>query len=342
MSTSTLPHHAQRVMTLVSQLNPGVFKSVDMYREPDSVAPWQFLRLLPCREWLSHYLAHHQAHIHVESSLSARALAHHQPHTDFITLAAWRTGKTIVRCDMSLFEALQKTGLHHTLPATLLYRLPFWGFYLELPVGQVPLPHEDAGGMTSHGIFFTLSDGEQGRTDVLALVVAERAQLNGQLPVCSLALPLYDVLEQTLDAIKTDRQKRFWQTVLPVLFYLCSENADWGARQAPVRPVPKKVRHGGLRLFEPPVMDFLDVGLRVGSALRQLEQRRQALSDDLSRSGTGTRRLCPHIRRAHWQGYWRGKRQPEVERQFVMKWIAPVFVNAGDDELLQAVVRRLK
>ncbi|MDK9583872.1 hypothetical protein [Lelliottia wanjuensis] len=94
--------------------------------------------------------------------------------------------------------------------------------------------------------------------------------------------------------------------------------------------------------MNPPVVDYQDVCLWVGCALRQLEQRRQALSDELNRSGSGARRVCPHIRRAHRQGYWRGKRQPETERQCVMKWIAPVFVNAGDDELLQAVVRSLK
>lgn len=180
MTVPTFPHHAQRVMALVNSLNPDVFKSVDTWCEHDAAALWQFLQLLTCREWLSHYLTHRHASIHAESSLSVRALARHQPYTELITLAAWRTEKTIVRCDMSLFEALQKIGQHHSLQPC----------------------------------------------------------------------------------------------------YVACLSGDF------ISNCPRK------------------------------------------------RLLC--LTRG------RGNRQPETERQFVMKWIAPVFVNAGDDELLQVVVRSLK
>lgn len=42
--------------------------------------------------------------------LSKASLERDQPHVAFLTIAAWRNGKSIVRCDGDLWEALQKPG----------------------------------------------------------------------------------------------------------------------------------------------------------------------------------------------------------------------------------------
>lgn len=45
--------------------------------------------------------------------------------------------------------------------------------------------------------------------------------------------------------------------------------------------------------------------------------------------------VSPHVRRAHWHGYWLGKRDNPTD--LVIKWIAPVIVNGGNGELLGRV-----
>ncbi|CAB1223635.1 hypothetical protein SFB9_3815 [Klebsiella michiganensis] len=80
-----------------------------------------------------------------------------------------------------------------------------------------------------------------------------------------------------------------------------------------------------------------------GWALRQLHRHfleQTAEPQDSSPSGGG--RLRPHIRRAHWQGYRTGQKKQDTPQKREMRWIAPVFVNARDNEMLQAVVRSLK
>lgn len=47
------------------------------------------------------------------------------------------------------------------------------------------------------------------------------------------------------------------------------------------------------------------------------------------------RHVSPHVRRAHWHGYWLGKRDNPTD--LVIKWIAPVIVNGGNGELLGRV-----
>jgi hypothetical protein len=60
---------------------------------------------------------------------------------------------------------------------------------------------------------------------------------------------------------------------------------------------------------------------------------------ELGTGGGGTgRHARPHVRQAHWHGYWHGKREG-VSREFRMHWVAPVLVNATGAEDLVATVR---
>lgn len=40
----------------------------------------------------------------------------------------------------------------------------------------------------------------------------------------------------------------------------------------------------------------------------------------------------PHSRKGHWHHFWTGKRGTE-ERKLILKWVAPMFINGGTDEV---------
>lgn len=88
-----------------------------------------------------------------------------------------------------------------------------------------------------------------------------------------------------------------------------------------------------------PVQIF--AGARAGSALRQVPRAPEARTSGDSPS-TPHRCLRPHIRKAHWQGYWKGKPTQGEEKSMLLKWKPPQIVNGKDDDSLEAVVRFMK
>ncbi|MCK7230310.1 hypothetical protein L8P27_21185 [Enterobacter asburiae] len=132
----------------------------------------------------------------------------------------------------------------------------------------------------------------------------------------------------------------FCNAVLPELFWLCSENSEWGRQGKPVRPAPRRVgKHQRLISPDEPVLIF--AGVRAGSALRQAPRAPEACTSGDCPS-TPHRRLRPNIRKAHWQSYWKGKPTQGEEKNMLLKWKPPQIVNGKDDDSLEAVVRFMK
>ncbi|ELQ6019000.1 hypothetical protein R2217_003932 [Cronobacter turicensis] len=132
----------------------------------------------------------------------------------------------------------------------------------------------------------------------------------------------------------------FWHAVLPVLFWLCPENSEWGRQGKPVRPAPRRVgKHQRLIPPDKPVQIY--AGVRAGSALRQPFREPKENSHGIAGT-TPLRRLRPHVRKAHWQSYWKGKLTQGEEKSMLLKWKPPQIVNGKDDDSLEAVVRFMK
>ena len=98
---------------------------------------------------------------------------------------------------------------------------------------------------------------------------------------------------------------------------------------------PKKTKKGwaarqGLQIW--------NVGVRIGATIREYLQK---TGQDECASG---RTLRPHIRRAHWHGYWTGPRNDPEHKKYIHKWIPaiPVNVTPADNGELPAVVRNIK
>jgi hypothetical protein len=87
-----------------------------------------------CKRWLADWLKRNPAP--EEGFLCPQIMKRFPPHIVYMTLAAWRTGKTLLHCDESLFGCWVKPSDRRTA-GEMLRRLPFWGFWLDFPADTV-------------------------------------------------------------------------------------------------------------------------------------------------------------------------------------------------------------
>ena len=122
--------------------------------------------------------------------------------------------------------------------------------------------------------------------------------------------------------------------MVSVLLYLCSEEPDIaderGTDRQPAKPPAKKTK-AGPRIFPPDNPSFWETGFRLGDAIRRAQSESGSLSGSTPR---------PHIRRAHWHGYWTGPKSGQ--QRMVIKWVHPILVGIERNEEIMPTVRHVK
>ena len=258
-------------------------------------------------------------------------------------LGAWRMTKGTYRFDADIMGALWDTPLTGDLPAELLHRLPEWCVYID--VGREVM------GAPLHGFYAHLEEDANDRRRELRLLLDYETGLS-PLPihlVGTLAEGLTTLThEAELQAALRGRDINVLRArlgyepghdahwagavapLVSLLLYLCSERPDITGDGKPGNPQPKRVK-GGERVFASPGVKAWDVAYRLGAAFRQARA-----AQDEGGEATG-RTVRAHVRRAHYHLYRTGKGR----QQSVLKWLPPIPVAFGDEEL-PAVVRRVK
>ncbi len=114
-----------------------------------------------------------------------------------------------------------------------------------------------------------------------------------------------------------------------LLLYLCSNEPD---SLVPL-PRPSVQRNKQQQIILPPLAaQEWYIGAKFGAAYRQ------TIASDNERQQSGSRHAVrPHVRRAHWHGYWHGKRTAK-HRDYKLKWLPPVMVAVDDAQDLPVVV----
>lgn len=101
-----------------------------------------------------------------------------------------------------------------------------------------------------------------------------------------------------------------YMPLVSLLLYLCSVNGEIGdGERRPTRPRPKKTKKGH-RMFPPMKVSTWDVGVRMGAVLRRAKETVYRETHDYGREKQRSSPR-PHVRRAHWHGYWTGPRDGE-------------------------------
>ena len=260
-------------------------------------------------------------------------------------LGTWRYTQGIYRVDPSLLDHIASTPIDRDLPCDVLMRLPEWCLYIEAP-GIL------FGGTPIHGFFAHLEwDVQTQRTELRLLIDAADALT--PLPLHLGAWPLADAVQKAF-AVPTvaahigapppgmvEATTTGAAQLVNLLLFVLSQVHDIGQpNKRPGNPVPKRIRHGGWQLFAADGPSTWDVGVRMGAALRKAYAAEQ-MGGQGAAPHSGPR---PHVRRAHWHGFWSGSRDPEqsASRKYDVRWLPPIPVNLDDVADLPATIRKVQ
>jgi len=261
-----------------------------------------------------------------------------------LAFAAWRDGKGIYRFHPSLVDELVKTPVDHELPVEVLKRLPEYGAYLHVDATDDPPDFAEQLGEFGFIAFYDMVDHDiadvpETESSVESLVLLPLIDARGKSPlarevamaafgevICIPLLPgrtLRQCIEIGLGTASgpSDAAASMAAAMIAMTMYLCAEEPDVRGRSD-----VDAVWTGGKHRIGASQIRQWDVGWRIAA---QLREARKQQAETL---GTGTgNRPRPHLRRAHWHGYWCGSHHSS-DRQLRMKWLAPVLVNTQSAE----------
>lgn len=128
--------------------------------------------------------------------------------------------------------------------------------------------------------------------------------------------------KQAITAEALEELVMFKKKALQIILYICQDEPDISENGNEIldlnfNPTPQRIK-GKNKLFEAKKIRYFDVGAKDGCSIKE------ALNVYHSSGKT----QAPHIRRAHWHGFWKGSRKNNAQ-EFFYKWVAPVIVN-GD------------
>lgn len=302
-------------LNTASKLYPRAWQQVDTYRSDRGrgLPDWPTWCFMPMAAWC--------AIVTEGGALTPQLLP------DVGRLAAigtWRYSQGIYRFDDDARRAIADTVPNGEMPVEVLYRLPEWCIYIETP------------GMTFtgdalHGFFVHLEwDANTHRHELRFLLDCESNLI--PLPLHIGKWTLTEAVDRALEeSLKQARLAGVPESavdpgeiaaqlfgLVSLLLYVCSDEPEIDDEREPgvhpQRARPTKTKKGW-RLFPAKRPRIWTVG-------RELGQRLRAVSGD----ETG-RTVTPHLRRAHWHGFWSGPR--DGERRFGYKWLPPTVVGSG-------------
>lgn len=131
---------------------------------------------------------------------------------------------------------------------------------------------------------------------------------------------------------------------LSLLLYLCSQNAEIEY----ISPAPEKTdaKKEKAEATSQPIKKVksrtAQVGYRIGQAIRYHKQEEARERKKSGSTHTGTRtKVAAHVRRGHYHHFWQGSRK-DGTRKLILKWVAPIFVNAGNADNMLPTIHRIK
>lgn len=280
-------------------------------------------------------------------------------------LAPWRLTKGIYAFDPTLFDELWDSRIGGDIPADVLEKLPEWCCYVPYPPSRAT-PEEIVDRQRLLGFFvwmeydihshqkelyFMLDGEEDGKTRflIVPLLLAGTFQESFDLFLKRTGGDATDFYRRTgqiekLARIEPEMEQirarvgvysRAIQPLVSLVLYLCYANAEILGRDGKMRPMNRPlIRHSKRRdrTFAAEQPMFWEVGWRLGRTLRAAAP--SVAGPDRGGTHAGPK---PHLRKAHWHGFWTGpKAKPglarETERQFILKWLHPILVNADRED----------
>lgn len=300
---------------------PNAWKQIDIFRagRGQDLPDWPSWCFLPMAAWYA--IVSEGGKMPLERVPDVGRLA---------ALGTWRYTQGIYRFDTDVYAALTDTIPNGEMPVEVLLRLPEWCVYIETP-GHSWL------GQPLHGFWAHLEFDISSKRPELRLLLDTDDQL--------IPMPLHMgpwTVTEAVDRAMSEADRQAFKALgvkLPpapsdqiaaqlyglvsLVLYLCSEEPELDDERAPgtspSRPTPTKTKKGW-RLFPATKPRIWTVAAKLGGQLRK-----NPIAGDGDGDG-GDRKVSPHIRQAHWHGYWLGKK--DGERRFKYKWLPPTLVSS--------------
>lgn len=142
--------------------------------------------------------------------------------------------------------------------------------------------------------------------------------------------------------------------MLQLVLYICADNAEIKE----IKPVTQKSgkKKSGIRTEEKSVRAW-EAGAYIGSAVRRMKAEpkpipepevtetveQESTKEEIKQSASGKEGIPkrPHIRRAHWAHFWAGKLDGSEVRRLILKWLAPLYINAKGEKEIPARMNRI-
>ena len=319
---------------------PDVWKAVDYYRHERGSGEdgWDMRVFMPTSAWEA-----------VIERLIPKSPAYAKGFAakNLQVIGAWRPTQDILRFDDDFYTMLTKTPVTGRLPAEIIGRIPAWALYFETRNLEVEGRHYD-------GFFAGLDQSNDREQLILRLhfvALQNMAILPFMLPVgdWSVEEAVVRTNEQQRNAMKrlnmemtgeyTRVADQGLHAALNLLLYVCSYGLDEDRAYefgSGIRyPQPVRIKRGNWRLFPPPKPVIHKLGNEIGEEARKYKYNDRTCAP----RPHGSPR--PHIRRAHWHGYWRGPLNDQDNRKFSLKWLPPFMVGnpGGIPGNLQTVIK---
>lgn len=268
-----------------------------------------------------------EEHTNLKENVNAYAYAY-----AYVMSNHWRQTKLIYEFDKTLVEELTaQTDL--AVASEMLKRLPFECAYIMTP-NLFSYNDEPVDG------FMCLK-----RHDVLQILFVACNKKDGTMDEGLLDIHLDAKTLEESDKLSQETSvrrglisehapsTRTGNGIIQLLLYLCAANADVQERRSSAS-TKKATKTTDKR----PVRHW-DVGIRVGATIKR--NRSYTVRTTQSADHKQHARPRPHLRRGHWSHFWTGKRD-SADRERILKWIEPVYINADSPDDLPTTIHRVK
>jgi hypothetical protein len=230
----------------------------------------------------------------------------------FVSMVPWNYSKSTYVFDKDLYNEIISMDLNGSLPIEVFYRLPEWSVYIKTHDMKMD-------GLELDGFFCSIEVGYRPNKDRLAFIAIEKDLTPSYFSIPLDGTSIKDIIFAEANPLTPEQrvsEVKFITPILSLVLYLCSGEPDLIKEKqlTDASKLFKKTRKG-FRLFAAIKERTWDVGKTIGDTIREGRLRAKGGS------------VAPHLRRAHWHGYWTGPR--DKEQVFKYNWIPPVFIEGN-------------
>ncbi|WP_424411261.1 AcrVA2 family anti-CRISPR protein [Pasteurella sp. PK-2025] len=253
----------------------------------------------------------------------------------FAPVIAWSYAKLIYKFDEDAEVEIKQSKLTDTIPCDIFHRMPAWSIFIETSnlffgekkVNGFYVMLDNVGKLDGEVLWFVFHFNNIDFPYMLPLI-------NGKTLTESIALARERLLPSSAEG-----EEKFHNFVtkalleaISLLLFICTQNDQINRHS--VNKVPTK--RNGFTIENDVV--FNDVAVTIGNAIRLNKTESQERE---SRIGSHKSKR-PHIRRAHWHGYWSGKKDNTGNRKYELKWLPPFAVGMKNGTEIPVVIHKIK